>query len=110
MAEPNAYYDQMGQPLDQAANQFLFEQMTRFSEETGGKAINITSVNELADEIQKASKISKDILREFSIDSTQFTEDFRLPANARDTLSYSFPLPTPCTTNIDAKGILFVTQ
>ncbi|HLD19621.1 MAG TPA: hypothetical protein VJB90_06475 [Candidatus Nanoarchaeia archaeon] len=109
LAMPNSYYSYYGYPLDPAVNQFLFEEITRFSEETGGKAINITSVNDLAIEIEKATKINKDILREFSIDSTQFTDYFRLPTNAKKVLSYGFPLPTPCTTDIDAKGTLFVT-
>ncbi len=91
-----------------AANAFVYNQMKRLSEETGGKAVNLTSVAELAIEIENAARIQKNILREFTIDSSSFTSNFRTPQGAKSVLAYPFPLPTPCTVDIDANAMLFI--
>ncbi|TAL57676.1 MAG: hypothetical protein EPN86_01570 [Nanoarchaeota archaeon] len=90
--------------------QFLYSEMKRFSESTGGKTVNLSTVPELAFEIEKAASVDIKVLRTFSIDSTTFEQSFRTPQGASQVLSYSFPLPAPCSTDIEVNGILFVTH
>ncbi len=101
-AEPGA---SSGQPI-KWANDYLYSEIVRFSEGSGGKAINITSVNALAEEIEKAARVEQKTLREFNVDSKTFSTGFEAP-KGRTIISYAFPLPTPCSHNIEANGILF---